>query len=263
MSLSVFWATSVDGDVVVLTGQEAHHAAVVRRLGIGERVRVTDGQGSYAEGPTAAVERRSVTVSVERRESVPRPTPLVTVVQAIPKSGRAELAVEGLTEVGVDRIVPWASSRSQVRATGERADRLVAKWQGWAYEASKQSRRTWFCVVAPVASTADVAALLARTACGLVLHEEADSPLAVDADAADVVLVVGPEGGITPDELAQLAPAPASGAQLALTGRPDPTSAPLDGPSPVRVVRLGHTVLRTSTAGAVAAGVVLSATRWR
>ncbi len=175
-------------------------------------------------------------VTVEARSVRPRRPPTVTVVQAVPKGDRAELAVQALTEVGVDRIVPWAAERSQVRVSGERGDKLLTKWRAWALEASKQSRRAWFCEVADFASTADVARLLAGSDLPAVLHEEARAPIGADPAVRDAVIVVGPEGGISDGELEILGQRP---------------------------VRLGDTVLRTSTAGAVAAGIVLAATRWR
>ncbi len=241
--VAVFWSPTLgdaDGgpDLVVLDGPEGHHAAVVRRVEVGERVRVTDGRGSYVEGPVTAVGDRSVQVAVDRRESVPAPEPRLTVVQALPKRERAQLTVQALVEVGVDRVVPWASERSQVRVTGERGERLVARWRAWAAEAGKQARRSWFCEVVDLAATAEVARLLAAADVGLVLHEDATDPLGAVAvpPAGEVVLVIGPEGGIGEGERDQL---------------------------PARTVRLGDTVLRTSTAGAVAAGIVLARTRWR
>ncbi|MDQ3592149.1 MAG: 16S rRNA (uracil(1498)-N(3))-methyltransferase [Actinomycetota bacterium] len=239
MSLPVFWRESladVDG-VLLLDGAEGHHAAVVRRLGVGERVRITDGRGSYVEGPVAALGKRSVRVSAADRVSVPAPELRLTVVQAVPKGERAELAVQALVEVGVDRIVPWAAERSQVWLSGERGERLLAKWRAWAFEAGKQARRSWFCEVTAVAHSAAVSVLLAGADAGLVLHEEAAVALGAVSlpSRGEVVLVVGPEGGISADEL----------------------------PAAIRSVRLGDTVLRTSTAGAVAAGVVLAGTRWR
>ena len=235
MGVPVFWRAELDGDVLDLDGAEGHHAAVVRRLTVGERVRLVDGLGAVADGAVSVVGKHGVEVAVEWRGSVPAPAPRVTVVQAVPKGDRAELAVQALTEVGVDLIVPWAADRSQVRLTGERGDKLLGRWRAWAFESSKQARRAWFCEVADVASTAEVAALLSGSDLPVVLHEEARVPLRADPAVRDAVLVVGPEGGITDDELEALG---------------------------VRPVRLGDTVLRTSTAGAVATGIVLAATRW-
>jgi 16S rRNA (uracil1498-N3)-methyltransferase len=161
----------------------------------------------------------------------------VVVVQALPKGERAELAVEMLTEVGADVIVPWNAERSQFRSNPERSAKTLAKWQAWAFEASKQSRRSWFAEVAPIANTAEVARLIAAAALPVVLHEEAKTPLAsldVPADG-DIVIVIGPEGGISPAELDAF---------------------------DVEPVRLGDTVLRTSTAGVAAASALLARSRW-
>lgn len=237
MGVAVFFAEKLDGDELSLDGPEGRHAAVVRRIGPGERVRLTDGRGTWAEGPVVAAGKAGVTVAVDERGSVPAPRPRMTVVQAVPKGERAELAVEMLTEVGADVIVPWNAERSQFRANPERVAKTLAKWQAWAFEASKQSRRTWFADVAPIASTADVAQLLADAALPVVLHEEATVPLAaLDVpDDGDIVIVIGPEGGISASELAGFS---------------------------VEPVRLGDTVLRTSTAGVAAAAALLARSRW-
>lgn len=248
MGRPVFFRPALAGALLRLDGAEGHHAAVVRRMAVGEPVRVSDGAGGVVDGVVASVDRCGIDVAVQSRTSVPPPSPRLTVVQAVPKGERAELAVQALTEVGVDRVVPWAAGRSQVRVSGERGERLLGKWRSWALEASKQSRRAWFCEVTRVASTDEVAAVLAASGCGLVLHENATDALTVPHDVDDVVLVVGPEGGITEAELAAFC---TSGGAA---GPPRPG---------VRVVRLGDTVLRTSTAGVVAAGVALAATRWR
>jgi len=159
-------------------------------------------------------------------------------VQALPKGERAELAVEMLTEVGVDLVVPWNAERSQFRANPERTAKTVAKWRAWAFEASKQSRRSWFCEVAELASTTDVAELIRRAGLAVVLHEEATEPLAsvTVPGSGEVVVVVGPEGGLTARELDGFGAAP---------------------------VRLGDTVLRTSTAGVAAVALLLGRSRWR
>ena len=158
-------------------------------------------------------------------------------VQAIPKGERAELAVEVLTEIGVDTIVPWAASRSVGVWRGERAAKSLAKWRATAREAAKQSRRAWFPEVTEMATTAEVVGRIASADLALVLHEEASVPIAPIAGVAHVVLIVGPEGGIAPEELEAF-----SGA---------------------RTVSLGPTVLRTSTAGVAAVAALLSGSaRW-
>jgi 16S rRNA (uracil1498-N3)-methyltransferase len=229
------------GGIVTVEGHEAHHAVVVRRLRVGEQVTLADGLGLVATGEVGATTKRSFDVRVTSVDVVAQPSPSVTVVQALPKGERGELAVEVLTEVGVDRIVPWAAARSVAVWKGERAAKSHARWQATAREAAKQSRRSWLPTVTPLASTADLAALVAEADLALVLHEDATLPLGalVVPEAGRIVLVVGPEGGISPDELAVLADAGA------------------------HVVRLGAEVLRTSTAGVVAVSAVLARTsRW-
>jgi 16S rRNA (uracil1498-N3)-methyltransferase len=245
MSLPVHWVPSLDGarvgSTVEVTGDEAHHAVTVRRLRVGENVALTDGLGRSVTGPVASTGKRAFSVEVGSLSDSPSPSPSVTVVQAIPKGERGELAVEVLTEVGVARIVPWAASRSVAVWKGERAAKSLAKWRTTAREASKQARRPWFAEVADLASTADVAALVAAAHLAVVLHEEATAPLsALDVrEVGSVVVVVGPEGGLSDDEVAAFE---AAGAHA---------------------VRLGSEVLRTSTAGIAAVAALLSRTpRW-
>jgi 16S rRNA (uracil1498-N3)-methyltransferase len=231
----------LDRASVAIEGREAHHAAASRRLRVGERVVVTDGRGTAAIGTITDVARTRVVVQVERRETQATPQPRITVVQAIPKGERAELAVELMTEVGVDTIVPFAAARCVVRWDAQRAERGVHRWRTSAREAAKQSRRWWFPEVTEVATLPDVARRVEEADLALVLHEVADRSaveIAVPKEG-DLVLVVGPEGGLTDDEVATLADAGA------------------------RAVRLGPTVLRSSTAGVVAATALLCRTpRW-
>ncbi len=223
------------GAVVRLDGAEGRHAVAVRRLTVGEQVVLTDGAGAGVSGEVCAVEGKDVLeVRVGELLAEPEPALRLVVVQALPKGDRGELAVELMTEVGVDEVVPWAASRCITQWKGERGAKALAKWRATAREAGKQSRRLRFPTVAEPMSTRQVAELLAGAALGAVLHEEGAQPLA-DAPlptSGDVVLVVGPEGGVAPDELARFAEA---------------------GAAPVR---LGRSVLRTSTAG-VAAGALL------
>ena len=242
MSLHVHLVPSLAGvDVgaaVSVEGAEAHHAVAVRRLAVGEPVLLTDGVGHVAVCEVTATGKARLDVVVRSVSSVPAPIPEVVVVQALPKGDRGELAVALLTEIGVTRIVPWAASRSVAVWRGDRAAKSLARWQATAREAAKQARRAWFPEVVPLASTDEVTTLIAGAPLALVLHEEATEPLPAEAPER-VVLVVGPEGGLTPDELATFADAGA------------------------RTIRLGTEVLRTSTAGVAAVSALLSRTeRW-
>jgi 16S rRNA (uracil1498-N3)-methyltransferase len=249
MSEPVFFLDSAalaGGDRLVLDGAEGRHAADVRRLRVGEVLVVTDGAGQAARAEVLEVTRGALALGVLERWSEPEPQPRLVVVQALAKGDRGETAVETLTEVGVDVIVPWSAARSVTRWSAERAPKALERWRSAARESAKQSRRIQWPEVRTLASTADVVALLGSSCLGLVLHEEAADPLGLlDIPATgDIVLVVGPEGGIASDELAAL------------------TAARFDG-APARAVRLGPSVLRTSTAGTAAAAVVMARTaRW-
>lgn len=221
------------GDRLQLTGDEGRHAARVKRLGPGEDVLVSDGAGALLDCVVTEIRADGLGLEVRSRRAVPVPSPRLVVVQALPKGERAELTVEILTELGVDEIVPWAASRSIVHWNGARGAKSLDKWRRTAREATKQSRRAWLPAVAPLAATRDVAARIEGVT-AFVLHEDAAAPLASASLPAgrDVAVVVGPEGGISPDELAGFTAA---------------------GATPVR---LGDPVLRTSTAGAAAVSVL-------
>ena len=245
MTLPVHLVPALDavraGDEVIVEGDEAHHAVAVRRLRAGERLVLTDGRGTTATGRVLSTGKRLLTVEVEEASTVAPPEPAVTVVQALPKGERGELAVEVLTEVGVARVVPWAAARSVAVWKGERAAKSLARWQATAREAAKQARRAWFPEVTGLHRTEQVAALVAEADLAVVLHEDAVHPLAAldVATAGSVLVVVGPEGGLTADELAAFE---AAGAVT---------------------VRLGAEVLRTSTAGLAAVAALLARTpRW-
>lgn len=227
---------------VVLSGSEGRHAVSVRRLRVGEDVVLTDGDGAGAYGVVVGVEgkdRLTVEVTEVRVEAAPRPR--IVVVQALPKGDRGEVAVETMTETGVDVIVPWDAGRAITRWKGERGAKSLAKWRAGARGAAKQARRVRVPEVWDLASSKEVASLLEGAAFAGVLHEEGAAALATAAvpSFGDVVLVVGPEGGVSPDELALFAGVGAG------------------------VFRLGPTVLRTSTAGVAACALLLSRTpRW-
>ena len=163
------------GDDVVVEGDEARHAVVVRRIRVGEQVVLVDGAGVSATCAVTATSKSALQASVLSVSESARPTPAVTVVQAIPKGDRAELAVEVLTEIGVDRIVPWAAARSVGVWRGERATKSLAKWRSTAREAGKQSRRSWLPEVTEMATTADVVSLVEAADLAVVLHESASA----------------------------------------------------------------------------------------
>ncbi|MFJ3085215.1 16S rRNA (uracil(1498)-N(3))-methyltransferase [Streptomyces sp. NPDC086838] len=234
-----------DAPEFVLDGPEGRHAVSVKRLRTGEEVVLTDGRGRWAPGLVRAAEGKDrLVVGLDPVHEEPAPAVRITVVQALPKGDRGEVAVETMTETGVDGVVPWQAARCITQWKGDRGLKSLAKWRGTAREAGKQSRRVRFPDVAELATTKQVAGLLAAADFAAVLHEVRDydsEPLATVAlpDAGEIVLVVGPEGGVSPDELAAFT---AAGA---------------------RTCRLGPSVLRTSTAGTAATALLLGRTgRW-
>ena len=232
------------GPTAVLDGPEGRHAATVRRLAAGERLLLVDGNGGVARCEVSAALRESLQLTIVDVSRVPAPTPRIVVVQALPKGDRGELAVEVLTEAGVDEIVPWQASRCVTRWRDARGEKALGRWRSTAREAAKQSRREWLPIVTAAATTSEIKQRLAKADLALVLHEEASIPLAgiqfpQAGDIAEVILVVGPEGGVAPAEIDAFTEVGAV------------------------TVRLGTSVLRTSTAGVAALAVVSALTgRW-
>lgn len=234
--------TASRGSVVEVGGDEGRHGGAVRRLRPGEVCHLVDGSGRRVTGSVCDSDRSGFRVEVLDICDEPERTPRLVVVQALAKGDRAEAAVEMLTECGVDVIVPWSAARSVSVWRGDKAQRGVGRWQAVGRAATKQSRRSRLPEILDLHDSRGVADLVAAADLALVLHEAADEPLVAGANLSglrDIVVVVGPEGGITDEELALFR---AAGA---------------------RTVGLGPTVLRTSTAGVVAAGVVSAASgRW-
>jgi 16S rRNA (uracil1498-N3)-methyltransferase len=220
------------GSRLSLTGAEAKHAATVNRTRPGESVLIGNGRGLVAAGSVLVATNTELTIDVEAVSRVRRPSPTITLVQALAKGDRDELAVQAATELGVDAVVPWAASRSVSRWEGAKVAKGRERWASIVREAAKQSIRAWTPEVRELATTKQVAALTAGARV-LVLEPDATAPLTgIAPDGRALVLVVGPEGGIAPQELHAFR---AAGAEL---------------------VRLGETVLRTSTAGPAALAVM-------
>jgi 16S rRNA (uracil1498-N3)-methyltransferase len=218
------------GAHVELAGDEGRHATVVRRIRPGEMIMIGNGRGRGVRGVVVEVPGQGLVVEVVSHLATPAEPRRFVAAQALVKGDRSELAVEMMTEMGIDEIVPWQASRSIVRWSPERARRSLAKWRSTAREATKQSRRLNVPQVSDLVTTPQLAQRAARAEFALMLHEEAKESISeVDLPAAGTVLIIiGPEGGITPEELSQLSEAGA------------------------RPVSISDAVLRTSTAGVVA-----------
>jgi 16S rRNA (uracil1498-N3)-methyltransferase len=195
--------------------EDANHAIKVLRIEIGEIFRVSDGNGGWANVQVNEVTKRSLETTVLE---VGRQDPLemkFTVVQALPKSDRAKEAVELLTEAGADVIVPWLANRSISRTE------VISKFATTAREASKQSRRLFIPQLHETVKERGVIELIKDSDLALVFHESAQVKLSEiitpQTIAKRVVIVIGPEGGITDEELGAFA---AAGAHIAGLGRP-------------------------------------------
>ncbi|CAN5158771.1 16S rRNA (uracil(1498)-N(3))-methyltransferase [soil metagenome] len=222
------------GSRVSVTGSEARHAVTVSRIAVGETITIGNGSGLVATGTVVSTEPGEFVVEVESSEQSSPASPAVWLVQALAKGDRDEYAVQQATELGVDGVIPWSAQRSIVKWEGAKVRKGHDRWEAIVREASKQSMRSWIPEVADLASTAILVALAKETRM-LLLEPTAElalSALPADPASRDVVLVVGPEGGISAAELSRLEAA---------------------GAVPVR---LGDTILRTSTAGPAAIAVL-------
>lgn len=234
MSLPYFYAPQpADG---VLTGAEAKHANV-KRIAPGDRIMLVDGTGHTAEVTVSECTRERVSGDVVAERTVKPPQPQVVLVQAVPKSERAELAVDLAVQGGVDAIIPWISHRTIARWSADKQDKQVQKWRNQAIASAKQSRRAIWPTVHDPVTTNQLAERL-RDARAIVLHEDATTPITdVEFTGVETLYVlVGPEGGIGQDELDLLGAQP---------------------------VRLGPQVLRTASAGFAALCAIGALTsRW-
>lgn len=228
----------VPGALFILEGPEARHAVTVKRLAAGEPVDIADGAGKRLTGKIVSASPAELTVECAALAFEEQPGTRLVLVQALAKGDRDELAIETATELGIDAVIPWQSERSIVRWKGERAAKAHAKWQSVVTAAAKQARRAWIPEVRAAVETPGLAAAAAAADLAVILHEDAVRPLRSVLEAwqaaepgprpLEILLIVGPEGGISPREVTRLCDA---GAVAAL---------------------LGHHVLRSSTAGPAA-----------
>ena len=234
-------AGATPGSEIVLGGPEGRHGATVKRIGVGERVLLGDGFGQLTDAVVESVGVGELHLRVQEVTQEPQPDPRFVLIQALAKGDRDEQAIEAATELGVDEVVPWQAMRSIVIWRGERAARSLRKWESVVLAATKQSRRARVPSVGALANQPGVIGRIEKAALAVVLHEEAALSLAglELPPSGDVVLIVGPEGGISPDELGAFADAGAVAA------------------------RLGSSVLRSSSAGPAALAVMSAAGRWR
>ncbi|MET0475516.1 MAG: 16S rRNA (uracil(1498)-N(3))-methyltransferase [Mycobacterium sp.] len=240
MSRALFYVEALPavGEVAVLDGDEGFHAANVRRIRVGEELDLGDGSGTLAHVVVEDVAKGRLSARVLDKRVVPAASPEVTIVQALPKSDRSELAIELATEAGADAFLAWQSDRCVARWEGQaKVEKGLRRWQAVARSAARQSRRPRVPPVMSLVSTSELVArvtAIAGTSVVLVLHESASEPLADGhvRDAESLMLIIGPEGGIADDELAALTRAGAT------------------------AVRLGQSVLRTTSAAAVALGAL-------
>jgi 16S rRNA (uracil1498-N3)-methyltransferase len=230
---------SKDTKSFTLDGDEGRHAATVKRMREGEVIHLCDGQGSRAVAKVVKVHKHSLDLTIDNFTFEDAPEPRFVVVQALAKGERAELAVEMLTEVGADAIIPWRAEHSIGK--WDSVDKGLEKWRRTSRESAKQSRRAWIPEISNLQTTEQVCELMSQAQSVFVLHESADQALAACAirEQGTIMIVVGPEGGISPAELAVFSNAGA------------------------RVVHMGASVMRTSTAGAIAVGgLLMRSQRW-
>ena len=227
--------SAVTGAEIALTGSEGKHAVAVRRMRVGEGIQLTNGLGKRVRGNVSAVEQNSLMIRVTDVIDEAEPSAKLTLIQALAKGDRDELAVQAATELGAWQIIPWQAERSISRWEGPKISKGVDRWQVIVAEAAKQSLRAFEPKVQTPVSTKQICELVKDFDLVLVLDPTAAAGLgSQDFSAQNIAIVVGPEGGISDHELQS----------LALAG--------------ARLVNLGAPILRTSTAGVAAISVILA-----
>ena len=229
----------------------AGHAVRVRRMGAGEELELIDGTGVRLRGTIQEGTSDSLTLSVTDETEEPQQRPRLVLVQALAKNDRDIQAIEAATEVGVDAVIPWAAQRSIADWPAKKAHKMAAKWANVLTAATLQARRARVPELGELIRGTAVTQLVTPTSRVIVLDETESSGLTeavndlgegstTQGDIDEIVVIVGPEGGITPAEVDALVSA---GARTAV---------------------LGPTILRASTAGPVALAIVQTLLgRWK
>ena len=238
MFVRSFDSIPMPGQLIELSGTEAKHAISVRRMRVGESIQLTDGSGLRVRGQVKTLAGNSMAVQIDSVASEKAPDIRITLVQALAKGDRDELAIQAATELGIMGVIPWEADRSVSRWIGLKEAKGIERWQSIVTEAAKQSMRSWHPKVQQPARSSQFADLFGTFDQVLVLDPTAPAGLAATSfnSAGSVALVVGPEGGISESELLAFQQAGA-----------------------IRV-NLGEPILRTSTAGIAAISAILALT---
>lgn len=230
--LTLFFTDQINnGSTQILEKDEAHHAIKVLRLNLGEVIKISDGVKKWVSGPIIEISKKELKISVSEKGEFEEKKPELVLVQAVTKSDRNKEMLELVIESGVDRIIPWQAERSISKWQSDSAQ----KWEIGIKEACKQARQIRLPKLMPMLTTAGVVQLLTKDAQAIVFHESASEKFAqmqLNQSLTSIYLIIGPEGGISPNELSVFEN------------------------SGGKVVRLGETVLRSAHAGFAAISAV-------
>lgn len=231
---------NLNQDPIILSDDEAHHAIKVRRTNIGEKIFVTDGNGLVVEALVTKIgPGNRLEAQVLNKQNQIIQSPIICVAQAIAKGDRADLSIELLTEVGVDQIIPWQANRC-ISKLEDKSDKLIQKWQNTSRESTKQSRRALVPQILDLVTTSQLVNLFNKYEKVVILDPDSDNKFidTVKSVTKNVLLVIGPEGGIDDSEMQSFKNANAN------------------------FTSLGNSILRTSSAGAISSAILLANTKW-
>ena len=236
MQSAYFLSNFTQGDQrITLDDKESHHAISVRRVKLGEKIYVTNGEGLLAAGEVISLDKK-LEVEVHNFEQISKTKKQITVLQAVLKGDRSDFAVELMSEVGVSQIAFWSADRSVARIEAK-SEKVLQRWQLLAAAATKQSRQAWLPKISYCRGIEEAIELFKDHQEIYLLDYEAEDALSIANESSRILFIVGPEGGLTEDEKSIFT---SHGAKS---------------------INIGKTVLRGSTAGAVAAAVAFNLAR--